>query len=157
MFLAAKHINPHRLSSKPIVCLDSQGGDVVGAINIGNKIRENGFDTCLESKYLRVKANSGKQSEVFLSDPVCASACVLALAGGVNRQIGENAKIGLHQFLGVHWKTGDSTSLLTTTALAGYLEFMGINRRLLDIALSFPLNEIYWLSTQEITQLNLRN
>jgi hypothetical protein len=157
-FLAEKNRHAYRLPSKPTVCFDSQGGELLGAIDIGNTIRVNGFSTCLESNYCRVKAGSSShENEIFLEDAVCASACVFALAGGVKREIGENAMVGIHQFSGPHWDRRDDTTPLSIDAVSGYLELMGIKGRLLSMASRYPPDRIHWLSASEISQIGLRN
>jgi hypothetical protein len=157
-FLIGKDKPPYSLPSQTTICFDSPGGSVVGAVNLGHKIRENGFNTCLESKYRRMKANwSSHEEEVFLEDAVCASACVFALAAGVNREIGEKARIGVHEFVGAHGEEAYSTTRQRNIALAGYLELMGVKGTLLDIASRCPPDQIYWLSRKEILQLKLEN
>ena len=157
-FLAENHLHPHGLSTKPTVCFDSPGGEILGGIGLGNTIRENGFNTCLKSSYSRVNANSpGRENGIFLKDAVCASACVFALAGGVEREIGENAKVGIHEFSGPHWAKRDNSTPLSFAAVSGYLELMGINKMLLCMALFYPPDKIHWLSASEINQAGLRS
>jgi hypothetical protein len=155
-FLAEKHIYPYGLPPKPTVCFDSNGGEILGAVNLGNKIREFGFDTCVEPNYRRFKPNTPLQREELApKDAVCASACVFAMAGGVSREVRRGARVGVHQ--GANWKNGETTAQLSITALAGYLELMGVKSKLLDIASAYPPNQIYWLSDKEIRQLGLLN
>lgn len=155
-FLAAKHVYPYGLPPKPTVCFDSNGGELLGAVNLGNKIREFGFDTCVEPNYRHFRPNTPLQrKELAPKDAVCASACIFALAGGVNREVRRGARVGVHQ--GANWKVGETATQLSITALAGYLELMGVKGKLLDIASAYPPNQIYWLSTKEIRQLGLHN
>ncbi|MGO9018719.1 MAG: hypothetical protein ACLQVJ_10265 [Syntrophobacteraceae bacterium] len=157
-FLIAKHISPYGIPPKPVLCFDSTGGDVVGAVKLGNKIREYGFDTCAEPFYNRSKLNERLQKgKPGFENAVCASACVFALAGGVSRNVGRGARIGVHQFSGVYWTVGGTHAQLSTEALAGYLKLMGVKSELLDIALACPHDQMHWLSAEEIRQLNIRN
>lgn len=142
---------PYYLSPKPTVCFDSPGGDLGGAITLGTTIRERGLDTCLKSEYT-------SEYETVLKGAICASACVFALAGGVNRELlGEEAKVGVHQFSGSSKPIGDSSTQLTMVALAAYFEKMGVSRNLLDIGSLFPPNKLYWLSEEEIQLVKLDN
>lgn len=61
------------------VMLDSPGGDVVAAEAIGHIIR---------SRFFFVAVNSGR---------MCASACVLILAAGVERRVGYHGQIIIHR------------------------------------------------------------
>lgn len=154
-FLAAKHIYPYGLPPKPTVCFTSNDGELLGAVNLGNKIREFGFDTCVEPSSRRFEHNTLQMKEFDPKDAVCASACVFALAGGVIREVRKGARVGVHQ--GANWKVGETATQLSITSLAGYLELMGVKGKLLDIASAYPPNQIYWLSTKEIHHLGLQN
>ncbi len=157
-FLMGKDKPPFNLPSKAILCFDSPGGSLVGAVNLGHKIRDVGFDTCVESDYRRMRINPQNQGEeIFLKDAVCASSCVIAMAGGIHRRISEQARIGVHQFTSALASTPDSTIQLRDKAVAGYLELMGVHRTLLIIASLHPPNTMRWLSTKEIRQLRLDN
>ncbi len=156
-FIVGKDQSPYYLPPKPTVCFDSPGGNLVGAIKFGSTIREREFNTCLESEYKRVVKDNPVLDEVFHKDAICASACVFALAGGVNREVGEKAKIGVHQFRSAHGSIGDGNTQFTVVALAAYLEQMGINRNMLDIASVYTPDNLYWLSAKEISQLRVEN
>ncbi|MGA3117207.1 MAG: hypothetical protein ABSF90_22540 [Syntrophobacteraceae bacterium] len=159
-FIAGKNKSPYYLPPKPTVCFDSPGGDLRGAIKFGEIIREREFDTCLGTEYSRVseKKDGGiSGEEVFQKDVVCASACIFALAGGVNRYVSEKSRLGVHQFSGAQGPIGDSDTQLTVVALAAYLEKMGVKRELLDIASLFPPDQLHWLSPQEIKTSRIDN
>jgi len=99
---------------------------------------------------------TGDDGEIFVRDVVCASACALALVGGVNRLIESGARYGIHQFSGSKGNIGDSATQMTVVALAAYVEEMGVSRSLLDVA-SLLRSEMYWLSPPELRQLRIDN
>ncbi len=140
------------------VCFDSPGGSIAGAIALGNAVsRRSSFNTCLGEEYATVSQNSLEEEEVFLKGVVCASACVFALAGGLNRYVSENAKIGVHQFAATEGQIGDSNVQYTVVALAAYLERMGVSRNLVDIASVVSSDKIYWLTPKEIKVSRIEN
>jgi hypothetical protein len=156
-FMADKSNHLHELPPKPDVCFNSFGGDLAGAIQLGQQIRKLGFDTCLAPQYTRVIPGSGVDQEVFVGNVICASACAFALVGGVNRFIESDSRYGIHQFYGTRGDIGDSATQVTVVALAAYLEEMGVSRSLLDAASLVPSREMYWLSAEELRQLRVDN
>lgn len=156
-FLSNSKSHSHELPPLPAICLNSPGGDLAGGIDLGRYIRKLGLDTCLAPSYSRVPANRMASEDVFAKNVICASACAFALVGGTNRLIEDQAKLGVHQFFGKSGQIGDANTQLTVVALAGYLEEMGINRELLDIASLTPAHDMYWLSSAEIRRLRIDN
>jgi hypothetical protein len=72
------------------ICLDSRGGNIDIATNIGSWIKANNYNTCLAEKYVIKEKGT-------ISSTVCHSACPFILAMGNERtMVGENFKIGIH-------------------------------------------------------------
>lgn len=156
-FLSNKKTHRHDLPPKPTVCFNSPGGDLSGAIELGRTIRKLQLDTCLSPEYSQVIEGSGGDQEVFVKNVLCASACTFAFAGGLNREIDEGSRIGIHQFFGARKPVGDSVTQLTIVVLAAYLEEMGVSRNLLDIASVIPPNKLYWLNKTEMQSSKIDN
>ena len=124
------------------VLLDSSGGSVADALAIGRTIRGAGFSTGVED------------------GAVCLSACPYILAGGVTRQATEGAVVGVHQ----HY-FGKNTLLPAFLAVSDvqraqasvmdYLDEMGVDLRLMSLALRTPPEEIHILDTERMEALNL--
>lgn len=156
-FLSAKKTNRYDLPPKPTVCLNSPGGDLSGAIELGRTIRKLQLDTCLAPEYSRVIEDDSFAERVFVKNVLCASACTFAFAGGVNREIDEGSRIGIHQFFDARKPVGDSATQPTIVVLATYLEEMGVRRNLLDIASVIPPNKLYWLNKTELQLSKIDN
>lgn len=60
------------------VILNSSGGNIYAARGVSNTIREFGLDTLVTSD--------------------CSSACTTAFIGGIRRRLGEDARLGFHQY-----------------------------------------------------------
>ena len=156
-FLSQPRTHAHELPPLPTVVFDSPGGSLGGAVALGRLIRKLGFDTEIAPQYSRVGRSIGGQEETFRSNAACASACVLAFAGGLGRSVLPGSRIGVHQFSGAQRAMGDANTQMTVVALAAYLEEMGISRNLLDLASLVPASSIHWLSASETKRLSLDN
>ncbi len=117
--------------------LQSPGGSVQDALDLGRDLREKGIGTRM------------------LDGEFCYSACPYLLAGGVTRDIPDGASVGVHQ----HY-FGESTLLPAFVAVEDiqrgqgdvmiYLEEMGIDPLVMQHALTTPSDEIYVLLPEEL-------
>ena len=125
-----------------IVFLNSPGGSVTDAIDIGRQLR-------------------GMQIETAMTDSdICLSACPYILAGGVIRDIAPGAMVGVHQ----HY-FGENIALPAFLAVEdiqrgqgevmGYLIEMGIDPAMMEPALLTPPDEIYVLLPEELERFGL--
>lgn len=153
---------PHYLPPSPVIAFNSPGGDLVGALELGRYIRKQNFDTYLAPKYERVpRGPDGNdllgQTEVFVKDASCASACAFAFVGGVNRWVAPEGRLGVHQFAGATEDAGEASSQVIVVVLAAYLQDMGVDRSLLDIASLVPPQTVHWLSRDDLHKLRVDN
>lgn len=124
-------------AAPPVVVLDSQGGSVSDALEIGRAIRALGLETALEG------------------GAVCLSACPYMFAGGVVRQVADGARLGVHQH-----SFGESSILPAFLAVEdvqrgqaevlAHLEAMGVDLGLMGPAMATPADEIYILTAEEL-------
>lgn len=122
--------------------LDSPGGSVIDALDIGRQLRA---------------AQIGTE---VVDGAICLSACPYVLAGGSTRTVRPGAAVGVHQ----HY-FGESTVLPAFLAVqdiqrgqaevVGYLDEMGIDLRLMQPALSTPPDQIYILVQDELKDFDL--
>lgn len=122
--------------------LDSPGGSVADALEIGRQLRVAGIAT---------EVTDGA---------ICLSACPYMLAGGETRKVSAGAAVGVHQ----HY-FGESVVMPAFMAveniqrgqaeMVGYLHEMGIDLRLMQPALSTAPSEIYILVPQELREYRL--
>lgn len=120
-----------------VVLFDSPGGLVQEAVALGRYIRESGLST------------------LVYEDGLCASACPLAFAGGVERLAAETAWIGVHRAYVTERGTGDLlTGLGQGQQLAAlcmeHLVEMGIASDAWIHALATPWSEIYFFTPEQL-------
>jgi hypothetical protein len=117
--------------------LNSPGGSVYDALEIGRALRSTGLNTVMEA------------------EDICLSACPYILAGGVARRVHPDAQVGMHQ----HY-FGTNTVLPAFLAVEDiqhgqgevmvYLEEMGVDLRVMQHALLTPPDEIYILLKEQL-------
>lgn len=134
---AARIISELREMRPEIVSLNSPGGSVFDALEIGRALRDVDADTRLTDT------------------AVCLSACPYIFVGGVKRVIDETARFGVHQH-----SFGASTILPAFLAVEDvqrgqaevlkHLDTMGIDLKIMGPAMATPSDEIYILTPDEI-------
>ena len=109
-------------TSKFPVLIQSGGGDVRAAVEIGRMIRKRGLDvgvgwtsfrgSCKPDQKCRLPAENRNvyRGIAYHTEAYCSSACPLILAAGVNRTAGFGTYIGVHQVL-TKWVQGDALTI----------------------------------------------
>jgi len=121
-----------------LVLLNSPGGSVGDALEIGRTLRAAGIDTGLTA------------------GDICLSACPYVLAGGVNRTVDAEAYVGVHQ----HYFDENMVQPAFMAVediqrgqgrVMAFLAEMGIDPLVMQHALVTPPDEIYILLPEELT------
>jgi uncharacterized protein len=92
------------------IFFNSPGGSLEVAIRIGHMVRDRQLDVAVsktifdgcgpkDKNCAGPKGLSSYRGRPNARGAFCASACVLALAGGVNRYVGYLSRVGVHQFI----------------------------------------------------------
>ncbi|MEQ8781014.1 MAG: DUF6384 family protein [Roseibium album] len=123
------------------VTFDSLGGNVSTAMKIGRVLRQHNVTTVMT-----------RRTE-------CASACVFAFVGGVER-LAQPGSIGLHQTSlngDAHLEPDAAVSAIqsTTAGLLAYLSEMGLKADLLQIMLSIPPHDLRYLTGTEMAEFGV--
>ena len=140
------------------VFLDSPGGDVVEATRMAEVIR-----------VLRLSTRVGYASSKSASPApgsnkaICASACFFIWLAGSSRAASdaldprlEEGRVGLHRpFLINPKNTEESLASQSNVvqSVTAYLDGNMVPRRLIDLMMSRPSNNIYWLSNADIEEI----
>lgn len=125
-----------------VVSLNSPGGSLDGAIAMARLIRGKGVST-----------------EV-VDGAVCASSCPLVLAGGLVRNVGPKAAVGVHQFyVATKAETAPAQVMadaqMTTARISRHLIDMDIDPALWLHALDTPPQSLYYFSPEEMARYRL--
>jgi hypothetical protein len=132
------------LAAGDVVLLASPGGDLGQAIIIGEIIRARGLSTAVGTA----------DAAGHVRPAYCASACVLAFAGGTTRYGVEGSALGVHRFVTttpVRDPVADTQRV--AGAVLGYMTRMGVSSRVVE-AMS-ATRDIRWLDAKEALAMNL--
>ena len=123
------------------IVLQSPGGSVRDALDMGRLIRKHKFAT-------EVEANK-----------YCASSCPLVFAGGVERRAGPKAALGVHQVSalgqGLSNDDGMNSAQQISAICQKYLREMGIDLGVWVHAMETPRDELYYFKPDELLSLKL--
>lgn len=153
-------ITNNDLDYQKLIVINSPGGNVSAALDVGRLIRSRGMRVIVG---LTAEMEPEGASRTFQSydSGICASACVFILMGGVSREIADrDSKVGVHQFAPVFDEMGSiqSTTSSTQTAIAllqAYAITMGVEPTVLTLASSTRPENMLWLEPEQMEQLNL--
>jgi ATP-dependent protease ClpP protease subunit len=152
-FLVAANNAIEMNCKKTIVVLDSFGGEVDAAIDIGIAVRKNQFNTLFD-------ARQG-------SNVICASACTLIFIAGVSRVVTENvfqfssAKMGFHQWQPINNTAGDcSDQGRMRKRLTRYTEVMlskSAASKFIELTLGVDCNQILRVTPEDLVNFGIAN
>ncbi|NCO21565.1 MAG: hypothetical protein GW905_06080 [Rhodobacterales bacterium] len=130
-------------AQKPaVVVLNSPGGSVADALDIGRTLRAAGIDTTVTA------------------GDICLSACPYILAGGVRRVVSDDGFVGVHQhYFGQNVVQPAFMAVEDIQRGQGqvmvYLNEMGVDPMLMRHALTTPPDEIYILLPEELARYRI--
>ena len=134
------------------IAFDSPGGNLEAGVRMGYIIRRHEMNTRLGTEYTAYHDALGRETTVLSDRPICASACAYAFLGGISRTVDEGAPYGLHQFRSAGTRIDEGNVQRLTVLLAGYVEAMGADRRLLDRASLTSASSMAYLSRSELRE-----
>ena len=147
------------------ILIHSPGGSVADAGAMGELIREKGLAVAVARTLIAncpdvsPKCPDGPGSAIT-GGAMCASACVLVLAGGVERLAAPSARIGVHQITTLVSETEGLAHLKSTrkiyeqrgvdAAVEAYLDAMGVGDPVMTLMRKTWAASIRWLSPAEL-------
>jgi hypothetical protein len=139
-----KRIDEAHLAKGDVVLLSSPGGSLEQAMIMGEIIRAQGLATAVGTA-----DPSGRICAAY-----CASACVMAYAGGRPRYGIETSALGVHRFTttaAVADPVADTQRV--TGSILGYMTKMGVSARIVEEM--SKTREIHWLDDKDAVAMNL--
>jgi hypothetical protein len=158
---AVERLNGRRL---PIL-IHSPGGSVPDAAAMGELIRAKGLAVAVARTLIANCPEAAPKcpdgpGKAITGGATCASACVLVLAGGVERLAGPSALIGVHQITTMVKETEGVAHLTSTrkfyeqrgvdAAVEAYLAAMGVGEPVMTLMRKTPAASVRWLSLAEL-------
>jgi len=146
-----------------LIVLDSEGGSVLSAIELGRAIRRREMMTTV-GKTIKVRCPDGTISHSNLSPAAdCESMCAFILLGGVQRSVPTEARVLVHQIWPRRKRKGslendytaDDVSIVQRdlAVLARYTVEMGVSIELIEAAARVPpWQALHALTREEIRQ-----
>jgi hypothetical protein len=133
------------------VYLNSSGGSLLAAIDLGRTLRRLGFDTHVGARLTDAGTGAGA-----VVPGLCYSACPFAFAGGARRHLGPGSTLGIHRAVN-RTPVPDEAAFQqrVTQQLTDYLAEMGVGSELVAMMADVPHEAIRRLSPEEATQLRL--
>jgi len=148
------------LSDNPfvsVVQLDSVGGNLKAALEIGQVIRSRDLITVVGGAAIALSANGDRLATRVAG--TCASACVYMLAAGRQRTQVRGSSIGVHQFSGTPADISGDDALdvgqRTTGALIEYLSRMDVDPLVIAAGSTASPKSVYVLSDTEALRFRL--
>ena len=148
---------------------NSDGGDLITAMELGRWIRENQLNTRIGA----AKPNQDKtksRADTELGPGRCLSACVLSFMGGVNRTVDPSDVVGFHGLVLTKSNQMSMDATRSTSqnsdverakqamnAIGRYIESMGGDRRMVDFMLFAKGEQFQRVPFDRIRQLGIDN
>jgi hypothetical protein len=147
------------------ILIHSPGGSVADAWAMGELIREKGLAVAVARTLIPNCPDAAPKcpdspGSAITGGAMCASSCVLVLAGGVERLAAPSARIGVHQITTVVSETEGLAHLKSTrkiyeqhgvdAAVETYLDAMGVGDPVMTLMRRTWAASIRWLSLAEL-------
>lgn len=120
-----------------VVVLESNGGRLIGGLDVGTAIRKHQLPTLVED------------------GAICASACAAAWLGGTRRYIGASARVGFHSSYTRDWRNIPTESRGGNALLGAYLNRMGVADRAVVFITEAAPTRISWLTMEDAKILGI--
>jgi hypothetical protein len=152
------------------ILIHSPGGSVADAMAMGELIRARGLTVAVARTLItdcpeRAPRCASGPGRAITGGAMCASACVLVLAGGVERLVGPAPLIGVHQITTVVRETEGLAHLTSTrkvyeqldadAAVSAYLAAMGVGDPVMALMRKTPAVSVRWLSLADLKASHL--
>jgi hypothetical protein len=143
-----RFVKDHHVASGALVVLNSEGGVLLYGLSLGDLIRKDGLSTTVQA----FDHAAGR----FEAGGECASACAFTFLGGVQRSVGQGARVGVHQIYSDP-QARDALSVADaqylTSLVAMHIQRMGAAMDMLILTLRTPPQNIHWLSSAELIHM----
>ena len=149
-----KLIATNKIPPNSVIFLNSPGGNVYAALELGRLIRANHFFTEVMK---RGEAETTFGQRRFKSIPaICLSACTLSYIGGVFRWLNAKSVYGVHRFFGSD-SFGPDAAQVVSSAVVQYIREMGVSPDLFEEMTKAGKDEVNVLSAARLEAMGVSN
>jgi hypothetical protein len=144
---------------RPVILLESPGGTVVGAMQLGMVFRKIGAAVIVAQA-----VGDAQREEVRVAPGLCMSACVYAFFGGKKRVIPTESRLGIHRMV-INEEVRDPSGSLVrqqtfgtndiVATLSNYTKTMGVDPGVIAYAEQVAPESIHILTPQQINRWHL--
>jgi hypothetical protein len=134
------------------ILLESPGGDLMAALELGQMIRQAGMNTLIgHSVQLNGVMNFYNYKRAY-----CMSACAYAFLGGITRSYGGDDFYGIHRFGTLMGTISGDEAQVISSIIAKYVENMGVDLSVFEMASSASFNQsIYRVSVAMVKRMHI--
>ena len=156
-------INFYNKNQAPYIYFNSNGGDVLEGISLGQVINRAKLNTYVSAQPYKYAYPDQKDItyKTMGAIPTCTSACLLAFLGGTTRVLDDGAFIGTYNLNALYNNTENRNYFQqVSTAIRQYTSSVGVIRDITPLFNKNPSNKeqsIYWFSSEDITTFGLRS
>lgn len=143
-----KFLTDERQGDSGSIYLNSRGGSIAEALQIGRLVRENGLDT-------KVGEVPDFEEISFASEGVCESACAYIFMAGERRSLREGDVLGVHRFFSEGRSIEGGRAQEMSGQLISYMVEMGVDARLFTLASAQASEGMHYVTATEATQYDL--
>ena len=151
-----KFLEANQVPPRTSVYINSNGGHVETAIEIGRQIRGDWMSTHIGQYFLVPNEGNGFVVPRKFKPGVCRSAATLVYLGGRLRFWNEGSKFGVHRF-SYRNPSPDHVeqSQVLSAKIAEYLDEMGISPKFLATSSAVPSNQIHDIKKKKLEKLGV--
>jgi hypothetical protein len=144
---------------RPVVLIQSPGGTVVGAMQLGLVFRKIGAAVIVAAAH-----DIDGSNEISVGPGACLSACVYAFIGGKHRVVPPVSRLGIHRMVINEQVQNPSGGTETqriygssdiVSSLAAYAKAMGVDPRVIGYAETISPDALHIVSPSEIARWRL--
>ncbi len=153
----SEHLQDHDL--RPFVLIDSPGGTVLGAMQLGTVFRTIGAAVMVAGT-----RDTPESANLRFTAANCMSACVYAFMGGKKRLVPSVSRLGIHRMV-IHEAVRDPSGGMDSeniygsdefvASLSAYTKSMGVDPRVIAYAEHIPAEAIHILTPAEIRRWHI--
>lgn len=139
--------------------VNSPGGSLLEGLALGRLVRQFGMNVRVAATTQFEDESAGRDLQTY-EGGICASACVFILMGGLEREVHDDSRVGIHQFntsgdRSVREQDALSSAQSVVAELSSYAASMGVSPSIISMASAIPASDMLWLTRRQMEEARL--